>query len=431
MNTEVKSLENSQVSLTVTVEGKVVQDAITQAYNEMKNEFNIQGFRKGKVPRPVIEKMYGKEVFFDSAVGILVNNTIEDAMDKENIDVAVTLRSEDIEVTEMTSEKIVYTATITVNPEVKLGEYKNLEVTVPAAEVTEEDINQAIAQEVEKNAREISVEGRTTQPQDKVTIDFEGFIDGVAFEGGAGTNHDLVLGSKSFIPGFEDQLIGKNIGDDVDVNVTFPEDYHADDLKGKPALFKVKIHAIKSRELPEVNDDFAADISEFDTLAEYKEDLKATLLKRKESERTREIESRVVEKASANATVEIPTAIIEEEVDRNIHQFGQRMQGQGLNLEQYMQFTGLDKEAFRDNFRKDAKEGVRTRLVFQAIVKAEGFEVSDEELDDEIKIIAEQYKMTVDQVKMSMGANMEELRTDLKVQKALDMLVETSTVVTE
>ncbi len=427
MNTQVETMEKSQVKLTVEVEGAKVASAIDKAYEVMKKDFNIQGFRKGKVPRAMIEKMYGVEVFFNKAADLLIDETLFAAIEENKIDIAARIRPNELEVTEMSKDGMKYTAIVTVKPEVTLGDYKNLKVEVEKTEVTEEEVNEAINKEAQKNAREITVEDRAVMPQDKVTIDFEGFVDGNAFEGGKGTDYDLVIGSKSFIDNFEDQLIGKNIGEEVEVNVTFPTEYHVAELAGKPALFKVAIKAIKVNELPEINDDFAADISEFETLAEYKEDLKAKLLKDKETNNKNIFEQQAVENAVANATLEVPSAMVEEQVDRNVKNFSNRMASQGLQLEQYLQFTGQSMEAFRENFAKDAEHQIKSRLVLEKIAEVEGITVSEEDIDEELKTIAAMYQMPYEELKKSF-ANYEQeaLTADIKVQKAAKVITESA-----
>ena len=377
MNAQVEVMENSQVKLTVEVEGAQVAKAVDKAYEVMKKDFNIQGFRKGRVPRAMIEKMYGVEVFYNKAADILIDETLFEAIEANKIEISARIRPNELEVTEMNKDGMKYTAIITVKPEVTLGDYKNLKVEAEKVEVTEEEVNEAVQKEAAKNAREITVEDRAVMPQDKVTIDFEGFVDGEAFEGGKGVDYDLVIGSKSFIDNFEDQLIGKNIGEEVEVNVTFPAEYHVSDLANKPALFKVVIKAIKVNELPEINDDFAADVSEFETLAEYKEDLKAKLLKDKEVNSKNIADQQAVENAVANATITVPEAMVEEQVERNVKNFENRMRAQGLELAQYLQFTGQDMDAFKANFAKDAEHQIKSRLVLEKVAEVENITVSD------------------------------------------------------
>ncbi|MGL6173360.1 MAG: trigger factor [Cellulosilyticaceae bacterium] len=429
MNTQVEVLENSQVSLTVEVVEEVVAGAIAKAYNEMKKDFSVPGFRKGKVPRAMIEKMYGVEVFFNKAADIIIDETLGNAIEENNIDIAARIRPGELEVVDMTKTSMKYVAKVTVKPEVTLGEYKNLEVEVEKVDVTDEEVDQAVTQEADKNSREITVADRAVEPQDKVTIDFEGFVDGVAFEGGKGEDYPLVIGSKSFIEGFEEQLIGKNVGEEVEVNVTFPAEYHAENLAGQPAMFKVQVKEIKAKELPEINDDFAADVSEFETLAEYKADLKTKLQANKEASQKAEIENKAIDQAVANATVVVPEAMVEEQVDRNVREFSMRMSQQGLQLEQYLQFTGLTMEAFRENFKKDAEAQLRSRLVLEKVMEVENIEVSEEELSAEIEKMAGRYRMPVEQLQNSIGAaEREMLSSDLRVQKAADLVANTAKV---
>ena len=430
MNAQVEVMEKSQVKLTVEIDGAQVAKAVDAAYEAMKKDFNIQGFRKGRVPRAMIEKMYGVEVFYNQAADLLIDETLFEAIEANKIEIAARIRPNELEVVEMNKDGMKYTAIITVKPEVTLGDYKNLKVEAEKVEVTDEEVEAAVNAEATKNAREISVEDRAVMPQDKVTIDFEGFIDGEAFQGGKGTDYDLVIGSKSFIDNFEDQLIGKNIGEEVEVNVTFPAEYHAKELANKPAMFKVAIKGIKVSEVPEINDDFAADVSEFDTLAEYKADIKAKLLKDKEVNSKNVADQQAVENAVANATIEIPEAMVDEQVERNIKNFENRMRAQGLELAQYLQFTGQDMEAFKANFKEDAAHQIKSRLVLEKIAEVENITVSDEEIDEELKQIAEMYRMPFEELKKSFASyEKESLSADLKVQKAAKVITDSAEVV--
>ena len=430
MSTQVEKMEKSQVKLTVEVEGAKVVKAIDKAYEAMKKDFNVQGFRKGKVPKAMIEKMYGVEVFFNKAADILIDETLFDAIEENKIEIAARIRPNELEVTEMSKEGMKYTAIITVKPEVTLGDYKGLTVEVEKAEVTEEEVDAKVAAEAQKNAREISVTDRAVMPQDKTTIDFEGFVDGEAFEGGKGTDYPLVIGSKSFIDNFEDQLIGKNIGEEVEVNVTFPAEYHVAALAGKPAMFKVTVKSITVNELPEINDEFAADISEFETLAEYKADVKAKLEKEKETANKAAAEQQAIDKAVENANIEVPEAMIEENVDNNVKTFAQRMQSQGLQLEQYLQFTGQTMEAFRENFKADSEKQIATRLVLEKVAEVENITVSEEEADEELKHIALHYNMKFEDIKKTFdGFQLEALKQDIRVQNAAKVITESANVV--
>lgn len=432
MNTQVKELENSMVALTVEVGADVVTGAINKAYNEMKKDFNMPGFRKGKVPKAMIEKMYGAEVFFNKAADIIIDETLGKAVEENKINMAARLRQGDLEVVEMTKEGMKYVANVTVRPTVELGEYKNLEVEIEKAEVTDEEVDMAVNAEAEKNSREVTVTDRAVQPQDKVSINFEGFVDGVAFEGGKGENYSLVIGSKTFIDGFEDQLIGAEIGKEVEVNVTFPTEYHAENLAGKPAVFKVTVNEIKVKELPEINDDFAADVSEFETLADYKADIKARLTSQKEANFKAEVENQAIQKAVDNAQLTVPNNMIEDQVDRSIKEFEMRMRSQGLELSQYLQFTGMDMDKFRENFRKDAEFQLRSREVLEKIVEVEDITVTEEEITAEIAKLAERYKMDVEELTKSFGGYEKEmLSSDLRVQKAAELITSTAKVTTK
>lgn len=423
-------MEKSQIKLTIEAGKEQLAKAINEAYQAMKKDFNVPGFRKGKVPRPMVEKMYGVEVFFNKAADIIIDQTLWDAIEENKIEIAARIRPNELEVVEMSKEAMKYTALVTIKPELELGEYKGVEIEVDQLQVEEEEIDKAIAAEAEKNAREITVTDRTVEPQDKVIIDFAGFVDGVPFEGGTATDYSLVIGSKSFIDNFEDQLIGKTIGEEVEVNVTFPEAYQAQELAGKPALFKVTVKSITVKELPEINDDFASDISEFETLDEYKADIKAKLLKQKESNKVSETEQKAIEAAVKNAKIEVPDAMIEEQVDRNVKSFSSRMQSQGLQIEQYLQFTGQTMEAFRENFKNDAQSQISTRLVLEKVAELENITVSEEEVDEELKVIAQQYQMPYEELKESFAAyEKETLSSDIKVQKAAKLITDSAKVI--
>ena len=430
MNTQVEVMEKSQVKLTVEVDGAQVTKAVNAAYEAMKKDFNVPGFRKGKVPRAMIEKTYGVEVFYNKAADIIIDETLFAAIEENKIQISARIRPNELEVTEMNKDGMKYSAIITVRPEVTLGDYKNLKVEADKVEVTDEDVNAALQAEAAKNAREITVEDRAVMPQDKVTIDFDGYVDGEQFEGGKADDYELVIGSKSFIGNFEDQLIGKNIGEEVEVNVTFPEEYHVKSLAGKPALFKVTVKGIKVTELPEINDDFAADVSEFETLAEYKADLKAKLLKDKEVNSKNIADQQAVENAVANATIEVPEAMIDEQVENNIRNFENRMRAQGLELKQYLQFTGQDMDAFKAQFKEESEHQIKSRLVLEKVAEVENVTVSDEEIDEELKSIAAMYRMPYEELKKSFGAYEKEgLSADLKIQKAAKVITESAEVV--
>lgn len=433
MNTQVEILENSLVKLTVEVPAEKFEQGMQKAYHKMKGQISMQGFRKGKAPRTLIEKTYGPEIFYDDAINFIVPDVLDEVIKENNIDIAARIDfNNNFEIISVEKGKpFNFAVTITVKPEVKLGEYKGVEVNVAAADVTEEEVLARIAVEQEKNAREVTITDRAVEPQDKVKIDFEGFIDGEAFPGGQAEDHELVIGSKSFIGNFEDQLIGKKIGEEVEVNVNFPDEYQAEELQGKPAMFKVKIKGITVKELPELNDDFAADVSDFETLDEYKADVKAKLLEEKQTARTSEIENAVVAKVVENATFEVPEAMLEEQIDRNMNDFANRMGQQGLDMQTYLQYTGQTIEALREQFAKDAKMQLESRLVLEAISLAEDMSITDEEVDEEITSMAERFNMKAEDIKKTIGANENNMiKDDLKISKAVKLIVD-SAVVTE
>lgn len=431
MNTKVENLENSLVKLTVEVEEDRFEEGMDVAYHKNKGHISMQGFRKGKAPRALIEKVYGREIFYDDAINAVVPNALDEAIEENNIEIAASIDYQnDFEIITLEKGKpFVFEVTITVQPDVELGQYKEIEVEVAAAKVTDEEVNERVAAEQDKNARELTITDRAVEPQDKVTIDFEGFVDGETFEGGKAEDHEIVIGSGSFIDNFEDQLIGKNIDDEVEVNVNFPEDYHAEELAGKPARFEVLIKGITVKELPELNDDFAADVSDFETLDEYKEDIRAKLLEQKENERTTQIESSVIEKIIENATMEIPQAMVDEQTDRNVNDFAQRMAQQGLDMQTYMQYTGQDMDEFREGFAEDAKTQLESRMVLEEITKLEDIEVTEEEIETEMKEMSERFNMELEDIKKAVGANGNEmLEADLKITKAIKLVVDSAIV---
>lgn len=422
MSLQVEKLEKNMAKMTVEVPAEQFADAIKTAYNKNKNKFNIPGFRKGKAPLTMIEKMFGAGVFYEEAANIVLDKSYPQAAVESGLEI---VSRPEIDLVQIEKGKdFIYTATVAVKPEVTLGDYKGLEVEKTSAEVTEADVEAELKKVQEQNSRLLTVEDRPVADGDHTVIDFEGFMDGKTFEGGKGEDYPLVIGSHSFIDTFEEQLIGKNIGEECEVNVTFPTEYHADNLAGKPAMFKVTVKEIKVKELPELNDEFASEVSEFETLAEYKEDVKAKLAETKEKQAAAENENKVVEKAVANASMEIPNAMIDMQVDNMMNDYARRMQSQGISLEQYMQFTGLTAEALREQMKPQAVKRIETRLVLEAIVKAEDIQVSDEAVDQELANMAAAYKMELDQVKGFMGENeLAQIREDLAVQKAVDMMV--------
>ena len=425
MSLQVEKLENNMAKLTIEVEATELEKAIQAAYQKNKGKISVPGFRKGKVPRQLIEKMYGKEVFYEDAANALIPDAYEKALEDCEETIVSTPK---IEVTQIEAGKpFIFMAEVALKPEVKLGKYKGVKVEKADIDVTDDEINEQIEKERENNARMIEVEGRAIENGDVATIDFEGFVDGVAFEGGKGENYPLTIGSGSFIPGFEDQLIGKNKDEEVEVKVTFPEDYHAEDLKGKEALFKVSVKEVKVKELPALDDEFASEVSEFDTLAEYKEDVKKKLAEKKEKEARNAKEEAVLDAIIADAAMDIPDAMLETQQRQIVDEFAQRLQMQGLSLEQYFQFTGLNAEKLLEQVKPQADRRIKSRLVLEAIVAAENIAASEEEYEKELARMAEVYNMEVDKVKEMLGDNekaKKQIMDDLAITKAADFVVE-------
>lgn len=422
MSSQLERLENNQVKLTIGVSAERFEEGMQYAFNKNKKHISIPGFRKGKAPRAFVEKMYGPEIFYEDAINYVIPDAYEAAIKEHNLEV-VSRPEFDVENIEK-GKDVVLTAIVTVKPEVTLGQYK--EVTVPKMdiEVKDEEIEEELKKVQDQNARIITVTDRPVKDGDEVIIDFEGFMDGKAFEGGKGADYSLKIGSHSFIDTFEEQLIGANPGDEVEVNVTFPENYHQKDLAGKPALFKVKIKEIKEKELSALDDEFAKDVSEFETLDEYKQDIKAKLLEQKEKAAKLEKERNALEKVIENAKMDVPEVMINNQIDQMVQDFSMRMKYQGLPVEQYLQFTGQTMENLRENFRSDAEFQVKARLVLEEIAKNENIEVTDEELNDEFKRMAEQYQMELDKLLSTVGdAEKESVREDIKIRKAVDLVV--------
>lgn len=426
MSMQVEKLEKNMAKLTIEVDAAKVNDAIKKAYDKNKGKMSVPGFRKGKVPQAMIEKMYGPEVFYEDAANFLIPDAYAEEVEAaEDLEV---VSQPKIDVVQMEKGKnFIFTAEVALKPPVDLGKYKGVKIEKIDTEVTDEDIDKEIKREQEANARTITVEDRPVKDGDTAVIDFEGFIGDKAFEGGKGENYPLVIGSGSFIPGFEEQLIGKNTGDDVDVKVTFPEDYNAKDLAGKEALFKVKINEIKEKELPELDDEFASEVSEFDTMAEYREDVKKNLTEKKEKEAKDKKEDAVIEAIIKDSKMDIPEAMIETQARTMVNDYARRLQSQGLSLEQYFMFTGLDMDKFTDQMKEGAKKRIESRLILEAVVKAENFEVTDEEYEKELERIAKESKMEVDKLKEYIGDDeygKKQIIDDLKIQKAVDFVVD-------
>ena len=423
MSLQVENLEKNMAKLTIEVPASEFEKALQSAYNKQKKSISVPGFRKGKVPRQMVEKMYGPEIFYEDAANELIPTAYEEEL--KNCDLEIVSRPTVDIVQIKKGENFIFTAEVAVKPEVTLGEYKGMEVDKTSTRVTQKEVEAKIKEEAEKNARTVTVEGRPVQDGDEVILDFEGFVDGEAFEGGKGENYPLTIGSGSFIPGFEEQLVGAEAEKEVEVKVAFPEEYHAEELKGKDAVFKCTIHEIKEKQIPEIDDEFAAEVSEFDTLDEYKADVKAKIKEQKENEGKQKKEDQAVEKAVANATMEIPEAMIDEQVRQMVNEFAQNMQYQGISFEQYCQITGMTLEKIQEETRPQAVKRIETRLVLEAIAKAENIEVTEERLDEEIKKMAESYNMEADKLKELMGEEeKKQMLEDIAVQDAVTFLVE-------
>ena len=422
MSLQVEKLEKNMAKLTVEVSAEEFDKALTASYNKNKSRFNIPGFRKGKAPQAMIEKMYGAGVLYDDAVNEALEATYGDAAEESGLEI---VSRPEIDIVQIEKGKaFVYTATVAVKPEVTLGEYKGIEVERASAEVTDEDIEAELKKVQEQNSRLITIEDRPVEEGDQTVIDFEGFVDGKTFEGGKGEDYPLTIGSHSFIDTFEEQLIGKSIGEACEVNVTFPNEYHATELAGKPALFKVTVKEIKRKELPELNDEFAGEVSEFETLEEYKNDIKGKVALRKEKAAATENEDRVVEKVVENAVMDIPEPMIDGQVNNMVNDYARKMESQGLSLDQYMKFTGMTIELLKEQMRPQALRRIQTRLVLEAAAKAENITVSDEAVEKEINTMAENYKMEPAQVREYLGeSGIQQMKEDLAVQEAVEFLV--------
>jgi trigger factor len=423
MSVQVEKLEHNMAKLTIEVSAEDLEKALEAAYQREKNKISVPGFRKGKVPRAMVEKMYGAGIFYEDAANTLMQQNYPAAVDESGIDI-VSRPTVDIVQIEK-GKPFIFTAEVAVRPEVTLGKYTGVTVTKVDTDVTDEEVDAALEKERNNNARTVTVTDRPVAEGDTAVIDFEGFVDGVAFEGGKGENHSLEIGSHSFIDNFEEQLIGKNAGDDVDVNVTFPEQYQAAELAGKPALFKVKIHEIKTKELPELNDEFASDVSEFDTLAEYKEDLKKHLVEQKENEAKKTKEDEAIQKIIEKSKMDIPEAMIDSQCENMIEEFSQRIAQSGLTMEQYMQFSGLTMDQLKEQVRPEALTRIQSSLVLEQIAKDENIEISDEEVDAEVEKMATAYGMEADKLKEYMGdAEKESMKRDLAITKAVDFIMD-------
>lgn len=421
MSFTVENLEKNMAKLTIEVPADEFEKALQKAYEKQKGKITLNGFRKGKAPRAMIEKIYGAGIFYEDAANIVIPDAYEKAADECEIDI---VSQPEIDVTQVEKGKdFIFTATVAVKPEVTLGKYLGVEVEKTETKVLAADVNAELDRIREQNARIVDVTDRAVKSGDQTVIDFEGFIDGVAFDGGKGENYPLTIGSHSFIDTFEDQIIGANIGDEIEVNVTFPEDYQADNLAGKPAMFKVTVKSIKEKELPAANDDFAKDVSEFDTLAEYKADLKKTLTEKKKDEAAKIKKSKAVEKVVENATMDIPEPMVKSQVQSMVTEMAQRLQMQGLSLEQYMQYMGTEPQQFMMSLRPEALLRIKNSLVLDAVVEAEKITVSDADFEEELNKMASMYSMEVDKIKEMIGEDeTEQIKKDIAIQKAADLI---------
>ena len=421
MSVQVENLEKNMVKLTIEVSAEEVEKALETAFQKQKKHFNIPGFRKGKVTRNVVEKMYGVEVFYEEAANTLMQNSYPAAVEESGVDV---VSRPTVDVVQIEKGKaFIYTAEVAVKPEVKLGEYKGVTVTKANTKVTAAEVKEALEAERNKNARTVSVT-RAAKLGDTVMIDYEGSVDGVPFDGGKAENSPLELGSHSFIDTFEDQLVGHKAGEEVDVNVTFPEQYHAADLAGKPALFKVKINDVTTKELPKLDDEFASEVSEFETLAEYKEDVKKQLENKKAEEAKRTQEDEAIAAIVEASEMEIPDAMIETQCEDMVNEFAQRISQSGLTMEQYMQFSGQTVQGLMDQVRPEAETRIKTSLVLEAVVKAENIEVSDEEVNAELEKMAGMYGMDVAQLTQYMGdAEKSSMKNQMAITKAVELIM--------
>lgn len=423
MSLQVEKLEKNMAKLTIEASAEDLEKAIEKAYQKQKKQISIPGFRKGKVPRQMVEKMYGKEVFYEDAANALIPDAYDKALEECEEDI---VSSPKIEVTQIEAGKpFIFTATVALKPEVKLGKYKGVKVDKIDTTVTDEEVEAEINKERENNARNITVEDRPVKDGDMTTLDFEGFVDGVAFEGGKGENYPLTIGSGAFIPGFEEQLVGAEIGKEVEVKVTFPEDYQAENLKGKDAVFKCTIKEIKEKELPELDDEFASEVSEFETLAEYKEDIKKNLTEKKEKDAKNAKEDAAIQAAVEASEMEIPEAMLETQQRQMVDEFAQRITMQGLSMEQYFQFTGTNYQQMVEQVKPQAEERIKSRLVLEAIAKAENIEVTEEDYEKELETMADVYQMELDKVKELMGEREKKnIMQDLAVRKAAEFVAE-------
>ncbi len=423
MSVKVENLEHNMAKLTIEVSAEELEKALNTAYNKQKRQISVPGFRKGKVPRAMIEKMYGAEIFYEDAANELMQQTYPSAIDESGVDI---VSRPTVDVVQIEKGKpFIYTAEVATRPEVTLGKYMGVTVTKIDTSVTDEEVEAELENQRNTNARTVTVTDRPVKEGDTAVIDFEGFVDGVAFDGGKAENHSLEIGSHTFIDTFEDQLVGKNAGDEVEVNVTFPEQYQAADLAGKPAVFKVKINEIKAKELPELNDEFAQDVAGVDTLAEYKEELKKNLTEKKENEAKKTKEDEAIQKIIDKSKMDLPEAMIDTQCETMVNEFAQRIAQSGLSMDQYLQFSGMTVDQLKEQVRPEAETRIKSSLVLEQIAKEENIEVSDEDIDAEIEKMAKAYGMEADKLKEYMGdSEKESMKRDLAITKAVDLIME-------
>lgn len=423
MSLQVEKLEKNMAKLTIEVSAEEVEKAIEKAYQKQKSRISVPGFRKGKVPRKMVEKMYGVGVFYEDAVNDMIPTAYEAAVKESELEIVSQPKIDVVQIE--AGKEFIFTAEVAVKPEVELGEYKGVEVPKSDVSVSDEEIMAEIDKEREQNSRIITVDDRAVEDGDMTVIDFEGFVDGVAFEGGKGTDYPLTIGSHSFIDTFEEQLIGKNIGEEVDVNVTFPEEYHAEELKGKPALFKVTVKEIKKKELPELDNDFVEDVSEFSTVDEYKASIKTKIEEKKADEAKSAKEEATIEKIIEGAKMEIPDAMVDSQVRQMAEDFARRISAQGLTIDQYFQYTGLTSDKLLEQMRPQALKRIQSRLVLEAVADKENFKVTDEDVNNEINDMASAYQMEADKLKdLLTDADKENMKRDIQVKKAVEFVTE-------
>ena len=427
MKAELVKKEGNKVTLKITVDNNKFEEAVNKAYNKTKGKYNIPGFRKGKAPKVVIETQYGKGVFYNDAIDMLFPEVYPEAIKELNID---PIDRPDLDIEEISKDNgLVMVVNVEVKPEFELGAYKGIEISKVDNTVSEEDVEARLNEMVNRNARLTSVEGKALENGDTAVIDFEGFENGVAFEGGKGETYNLVIGSNTFIPGFEDQLVGKKAGEEVEVNVTFPETYHAENLAGKPVVFNVKVNDVKVKEVPALDDEFAKDTTEFETLAELRADVKTKLEEQAKNAADAEMRNALVEKVSANTEVEVPEAMVQHQIDNMLMELNYQLQYQGLNLQQLLEMTGRGLEELREERRADAERLVKSSLILEAIAEKENVEANDADIDAELEKMAAMYNMEVEKIKSSLReTDIEDIKGQIKIRKTLDLLVENATI---